>query len=58
MRGNIPDWGGGDYRDIMSGVDYLIAQGIAPRVDDRPHAERIGSWLEHAVRLGAVRIVG
>ena len=29
MRGNIPDWGGGDYRDIMSGVDEVIKRGIA-----------------------------
>lgn len=29
MRGNIPDWGGGDYRDIMTGVDDLIKRGIA-----------------------------
>ena len=29
MRGNIPDWGGGDYRDIMSGVDAVVARGIA-----------------------------
>jgi dipeptidyl aminopeptidase/acylaminoacyl peptidase len=28
-KGNIRDWGGGDYQDIMSGVDYLIQQGIA-----------------------------
>jgi len=28
MRGNIPDWGGGDYRDIMTGVDALIRKGI------------------------------
>lgn len=28
MRGNIKDWGGGDYRDIMTGVDALIARGI------------------------------
>jgi len=26
---NRRDWGGGDYQDIMSGVDHLIAQGIA-----------------------------
>ena len=26
---NYGDWGGGDYRDIMAGVDYLIAEGIA-----------------------------
>jgi dipeptidyl aminopeptidase/acylaminoacyl peptidase len=29
MRANIPDWGGGDYRDIMSGVDELVKRGIA-----------------------------
>lgn len=29
MRGNIPDWGGGDYRDIMTGVDAVIKRGIA-----------------------------
>jgi dipeptidyl aminopeptidase/acylaminoacyl peptidase len=29
MQGNIPDWGGGDYRDIMSGVDAVIKRGIA-----------------------------
>ncbi|MBM3790073.1 MAG: S9 family peptidase [Acidobacteria bacterium] len=26
---NYQDWGGGDYRDIMSGVDHLIQQGLA-----------------------------
>jgi dipeptidyl aminopeptidase/acylaminoacyl peptidase len=26
---NRGDWGGGDYRDIMAGVDHLIEQGIA-----------------------------
>lgn len=26
---NRGDWGGGDYRDIMEGVDHLIAQGLA-----------------------------
>jgi len=26
---NYVDWGGGDYQDIMSGVDHLIARGIA-----------------------------
>jgi len=29
MRGNIPDWGGGDYRDIMAGVDAMVARGVA-----------------------------
>ncbi|HUG52178.1 MAG TPA: S9 family peptidase [Vicinamibacteria bacterium] len=26
---NYKDWGGGDYRDILSGVDALVARGIA-----------------------------
>jgi dipeptidyl aminopeptidase/acylaminoacyl peptidase len=26
---NYKDWGGGDYRDIMSGVDALVAKGLA-----------------------------
>lgn len=26
---NYQDWGGGDYRDIMSGVDALIERGVA-----------------------------
>ncbi|MGH9346570.1 MAG: prolyl oligopeptidase family serine peptidase [Vicinamibacterales bacterium] len=29
MRANIPDWGGGDFHDIMAGVDALVAKGIA-----------------------------
>jgi dipeptidyl aminopeptidase/acylaminoacyl peptidase len=26
---NYQDWGGGDYRDIMAGVDHVIAEGVA-----------------------------
>jgi dipeptidyl aminopeptidase/acylaminoacyl peptidase len=29
MRGNIQDWGGGDYRDIMAGVDEVVKRGVA-----------------------------
>ncbi len=29
MRGNLADWGGGDYRDILTGVDEMVAAGIA-----------------------------
>ena len=29
QRANINDWGGGDYRDIMTGVDAMVARGIA-----------------------------
>ena len=28
-RANYRDWGGGDYRDIISGVDALVARGVA-----------------------------
>jgi dipeptidyl aminopeptidase/acylaminoacyl peptidase len=28
-RANIMDWGGGDYRDIMSGVDEMVKRGLA-----------------------------
>ncbi len=29
LQANRNDWGGGDYRDIMTGIDALIAKGIA-----------------------------
>lgn len=29
LQANINDWGGGDYRDIMSGVDAMVARGVA-----------------------------
>ncbi len=29
MRANIGDWGGGDYRDLMAGVDDMIRRGVA-----------------------------
>jgi len=38
-------------------LERLVADGTVPVVDARSHQERIASWLEHAVRLGAVRIV-
>lgn len=36
---NYADFGGGDYHDIMSGVDYLINKGIA-----NPNHLAIGGW--------------
>lgn len=36
---NYQDWGGGDFADIMAGVDYLIAQGITD-----PDRMAIGGW--------------
>jgi dipeptidyl aminopeptidase/acylaminoacyl peptidase len=29
LRGNMNDIGGGDYEDVMTGVEYLVAEGIA-----------------------------
>ena len=31
MRKNLRDWGGGDYRDLMAGLDILIARGLADK---------------------------
>ncbi len=28
-RANSKDWGGGDYQDVMAGVDHLVARGVA-----------------------------
>jgi len=36
---NYQDWGGGDFHDIMDGVDFLIAQGIAD-----PDRLAVGGW--------------
>ena len=36
---NRGDWGGGDFQDLMAGVDYLVAQGIAD-----PNRLGIGGW--------------
>ncbi|MFT5138911.1 MAG: dipeptidyl aminopeptidase/acylaminoacyl peptidase [Rhodothermales bacterium] len=39
VRSNRHDWGGGDYRDVMAGIDSLIARGIAD-----PERLGIGGW--------------
>jgi dipeptidyl aminopeptidase/acylaminoacyl peptidase len=36
---NFQNWGGGDFADIMAGVDYLIQQGIAD-----PNRMVVGGW--------------
>ncbi len=38
-------------------LEKMVAEGVAARIDTRTDEQRIGAWLEHAVRLGAVRIV-
>ncbi len=39
IESNRGDWGGGDYRDVMAGIDHLIAKGIAD-----PEKLAIGGW--------------
>jgi dipeptidyl aminopeptidase/acylaminoacyl peptidase len=39
VEANRDDWGGGDFQDIMSGVDYLVDQKIAD-----PARLGIGGW--------------
>ena len=36
---NRADWGGGDFRDVMAGVDAMIARGVAD-----PNRLGIGGW--------------
>ena len=36
---NRADWGGGDFKDVMAGVDWLVARGIAD-----PDRLGIGGW--------------
>lgn len=38
MRGNLLDWGGGDFQDLMAGVDAVIAHGVA----DSAHLALLG----------------
>jgi len=37
VRANFQDWGGGDFRDLMTGLDTLVEQGIADPA-------RLGIW--------------
>ncbi len=39
-------------------LQRMLEEGVVPKVDHRSDQERIAGWLEHAVRLGAVRILG
>ena len=39
VESNRADWGGGDFKDVMAGVDLLIARGIAD-----PNRLGIGGW--------------
>jgi dipeptidyl aminopeptidase/acylaminoacyl peptidase len=39
LTSNRYDWGGGDFKDVMAGVDYLIKRGIAD-----PERLGVGGW--------------
>jgi dipeptidyl aminopeptidase/acylaminoacyl peptidase len=39
LEANRADWGGGDYKDVMAGVDALVARGVAD-----PGRLGIGGW--------------
>jgi len=39
MTKNRKDWGGGDYKDVLAGVDFMVKQGIAD-----PERLGIGGW--------------
>jgi dipeptidyl aminopeptidase/acylaminoacyl peptidase len=39
MVANRYDWGGGDYKDVVAGVDWLIRKGVAD-----PNRVAIGGW--------------
>jgi dipeptidyl aminopeptidase/acylaminoacyl peptidase len=39
VESNRADWGGGDFKDVMAGVDYAIARGLAD-----PERLGIGGW--------------
>lgn len=38
-------------------LQKLVEEGLASKVDDRSDQERIAGWLDHAQRLGAVRVI-
>lgn len=39
IESNRTDWGGGDFKDVMAGVDFLVARG-----DADPNRLGIGGW--------------
>jgi dipeptidyl aminopeptidase/acylaminoacyl peptidase len=39
IESNRTDWGGGDYKDVMAGIDWLVARG-----DANPERLGIGGW--------------
>jgi dipeptidyl aminopeptidase/acylaminoacyl peptidase len=47
LRGNMKDIGGGDYQDAMTGVDYLLAQGIAD-----PERMAVRGWSYGGIMTG------
>jgi dipeptidyl aminopeptidase/acylaminoacyl peptidase len=61
LRGNMKDIGGGDYQDLMSGVDKLIADGIADpdrlAVRGWSYGGILGGWtITHTNRFKAASL--
>lgn len=45
IRLNVNDWGKGDYRDIMSGIDALVAKGVADETKLVLHGWSYGGYM-------------
>jgi dipeptidyl aminopeptidase/acylaminoacyl peptidase len=61
LRGNTKDIGGGDYQDLMTGVDMLIAQGLADpnqlAVRGWSYGGILGGWtIRHTKRFKAASL--
>ncbi len=61
LRGNMHDIGGGDYQDLMTGVDALIAQGIADpdhlAIRGWSYGGILGGWtITHTTRFKAASL--
>lgn len=61
---NRGDWGGGDFKDVMAGVDHLISQGIADpdrlAIAGRSYGGYMAAWAVTQTQRfkGAVSVAG
>ena len=61
LRGNTKDIGGGDYQDLMTGVDAMIAQGVADpdqlAIRGWSYGGILGGWtITHTTRFKAASL--
>ncbi len=61
LRGNTHDIGGGDYQDLMTGVDAMIAQGVADpaqlAIRGWSYGGILGGWtIAHTTRFKAASL--